>query len=39
MVNGSSAVFVEREGRIERVADVQIGERNLQVAFPGIGAK
>ena len=36
MVNGSSAVFVEREGRIERVADVQIGERNLQVAARNI---
>src|SRR5579862_5281294 len=32
MVNGSGRVFVEREGQLETVAEVVIGEQNLRVA-------
>ena len=36
MVNGSSAVFIERDGMIESVPGVRIGEKNLQVAARNI---
>ena len=32
MVNGSGAVFVERDGRMEAVPDVTVREQNLRVA-------
>ena len=32
MVNGSGRVFVERNGRLEAVADVTVREQNLRVA-------
>ena len=32
MVNGSGRIFVEREGRLEAVADVVVREQNLRVA-------
>src|SRR5579862_3439932 len=32
MVNGSGRVFVEREGQLETVAEVVVGEHNLRVA-------
>ena len=32
MVNGSGAVFVERDGRLEAVPDVAVREQNLRVA-------
>jgi pilus assembly protein CpaF len=32
MVNGSGAVFVERDGRLEAVPDVRVREQNLRVA-------
>ena len=32
MVNGSGRIFVEREGRLEAVADVTVREQNLRVA-------
>ena len=32
MVNGTGRIFVEREGRIETVAHVTVGEQNLRVA-------
>ena len=32
MVNGSGRVFVERDGRLEAVADVTVREQNLRVA-------
>src|SRR6516164_8520152 len=32
MVNGSGAVFVERDGRMEAVPDVTVREHNLRVA-------
>ena len=36
MVNGSRRIFVERQGLIEAVADVEIDERNLKVAVKNI---
>src|SRR5260370_1139927 len=32
MVNGSGRVFVERDGRLDAVADVTVREQNLRVA-------
>src|SRR5437660_1353691 len=36
MVNGNGRVFLERQGRVEEVADIEIVERNLQVAVRNI---
>jgi len=36
MVNGSGAIFVERNGHLEPVPDVRVGERNLTVAVKNI---
>lgn len=36
MVNGSGAIFVERNGHLESVPDVRVGERNLTVAVKNI---
>jgi pilus assembly protein CpaF len=36
MVNGPTCVFIERNGRLERVPGVSIGERSLQVAVRNI---
>ncbi len=36
MVNGGGAIFVERAGRLLRVPDVTVTERNLQVAVRNI---
>ena len=36
MVNGSHRIFVEREGLVREVTDVQLDERNLRVAVKNI---
>ena len=36
MVNGSRRIFVEREGALQEVFDVQLDERNLRVAVKNI---
>src|SRR2546427_11644854 len=36
MVNGSSQVFIERQGKIERVPGIELNEKSIHVALRNI---